>query len=468
MVLHTDCHCAPPHRSSQLQQPNWVPDGQPRHWKSKNIENDRPDDNDNNNKDDDVDCFPRQDKQPVLPQDISPNATLRPSLIESPTDKSTDPTDNNNNNKNNNEPSDDDNDDADCFPPQQRVLPQDLTIPPHATNPNDDDDSTVIHDNRYYANSDDSSYTDSYDYDDRHYDDDDDIYLAYSYDTDYKFDYNNPLDADDGDDYDNDDDDDDDSYTYCSSDEDDYYNYNHTPNVIFDMHGNQFTIDDNDNMVPYDDKPMTLQAAQRQINAILAGCNTASSIKEFTDQAMKEYDEFFAPKTAACNVPVTPSPTYANDNHDAFLHHRWIRTNTNKNTSTTRPGSNRPTLAANSNTTSTPIEIPVKDDTSITPTLDTLYTLDTRSSDPTYNDTNAIQYRMLIRSTIRNRSRHPSTAVQYALIGVYDKLLHSRKLPCLLYLFTSIICVVLSCFILLADFFAMVKIDDRYPDEWND
>ena len=68
-----------------------------------------------------------------------------------------------------------------------------------------------------------------------------------------------------------------------------------------------------------------------------------------------------------------------------------------------------------------------------------------------------------------NQSRPPSTAVQYALIGVYDKLLHPRKLPCLLYLFTRIICVVvLSCFILLVDSFTMVKIDDRYPDEWND
>ena len=53
-------------------------------------------------------------------------------------------------------------------------------------------------------------------------------------------------------------------------------------------------------------------------------------------------------------------------------------------------------------------------------------------------------------------------------VSIYDKLLHPRKLPCLLYLLTSIICVALSCFILLADFFTMVKIDDRYPDEWND
>ena len=76
---------------------------------------------------------------------------------------------------------------------------------------------------------------------------------------------------------------------------------------------------------------------------------------------------------------------------------------------------------------------------------------------------------MTIRSTIRNQPRYPSPAViKYALIGVYDKLLHPQKLPCLLYLFTSITCVVLSCFILLADLFTMIKIDDRYPDEWND
>ena len=78
---------------------------------------------------------------------------------------------------------------------------------------------------------------------------------------------------------------------------------------------------------------------------------------------------------------------------------------------------------------------------------------------------------MPTRSTMytNNQSReHPSTAVQYVLIGVYNKLLNPQKLPCLFYLFTSISCVVLSCFNLLADFFTMVKIDDRYPDEWND
>ena len=64
-----------------------------------NIENDRPDDDYNNNNND-VDCFPRQDKQPVLPQDISPNNNTLPSLIETNTDKSTNPTDTDNNNNN--------------------------------------------------------------------------------------------------------------------------------------------------------------------------------------------------------------------------------------------------------------------------------------------------------------------------------------------------------------------------------
>ena len=121
-----------------------------------------------------------------------------------------------------------------------------------------DDDTTVIHDNQ---SSDDDDYNDD--------EDASDTYSNYPNDADYTYNYNDYLDADNNDD---DDDDDDDSYIYCSSDEDDYYNNN--PNVIFDMHGNQCTIDDNDNVVPYDNKPMTLQAAQRQINAILAGCTT--------------------------------------------------------------------------------------------------------------------------------------------------------------------------------------------------
>ena len=359
-------------------------------------------------------------------------------------------------------------------------------------NPNDyddDDDSTVIHDNRYYANSDDDddSYTDnSYDYD-RHYDDDDDdddTYLAYSDDTDYKFDYNNPLDADDGDDNDDNDndDDDDDSYTYCSSNKDGYYNNNYTPNVIFDMYGNQFTIDNDDNVVPSVDKPMTLQAAQRQIHAIIAGCITASTIKAFTDQAKHKHDDFFLLKTADRTVPVTLSstPTYAkNHDHDVYLYHRWNDKKCKKNTSTTKPTA-APRITTHAyHTASAPIKIPVKDNPSITPTLETLSTLDTRSSHPANIDTDAIlsitiwnqpisQYQIPFRPNIRNRSRHHSTAVRYALLGVYDKIPNPSKLPCLLSFFTIIICVVLSCFTVLADSFTMVKIDDRFPDEWND
>ena len=52
----------------------------------------------------------------------------------------------------------------------------------------------------------------------------------------------------------------------------------------------------------------------------------------------------------------------------------------------------------------------------------------------------------------------PSTALQYALIGVYDKLLNRPILSCSLYLFTCIVLVALSCFVLLADSFALVKI----------
>ena len=113
-------------------------------------------------------------------------------------------------------------------------------------------------------------------------------------------------------------------------------------------------------------------------------------------------------------------------------------------------------------------------------TRDPLYNRHTNLK-PTNIDTDAIlsitiwnqpivQYRMPNRpaASTRNRSQeHPSTAIRYALIGVYDKL-NPSKLPCLLSFFPSIICVVLSCFILLADSFTMVKIDDRYPDEWNE
>ena len=189
-------------------------------------------------------------------------------------------------------------------------------------------------------------------------------------------------------------------------------------------------------------------------------------------------------------VPPSSAPRYAkNDDHDAFLCHRWNKANTNKKTNTISPSTTKPTPAVATPTYqkayATSIKIPVKDDPSVTPTLETLCTVDTRSSYPTYNNnTDAIlkitiwnqpiiQYRMPIWpfSSTRNQSKswHPSTAVQYALICVYDKLPNPSKLPCLLSFFTSIIIsVALSCFNLLAESFTLVKIDDRYPDEWND
>ena len=126
-----------------------------------------------------------------------------------------------------------------------------------------------------------------------------------------------------------------------------------------------------------------------------------------------------------------------------------------------------------------PIGIPIKDDPSVTPTLETLCTLDTCSSHSTNIDTDAIlritiwnqpivQYRMPIRPFASHHPQQPSIAVRYALIGVYDKLLNPSKLPCLLSFFTSIISVALLCFNFLAESFTLVKIDDRYPDEWND
>ena len=119
---------------------------------------------------------------------------------------------------------------------KQLVLPQDITTPPHETNPDDDDDDST---NRYYYNS--------------NYDDDeaDDLYTLdnNSFDYVYATGIDNYTTGNDGYDYDGGwyDDDDNDCYTYCSSNKDNYYN--NTPNIIFDIHGNQFTIDDNDNVV---------------------------------------------------------------------------------------------------------------------------------------------------------------------------------------------------------------------------
>ena len=156
--------------------------------------------------------------------------------------------------------------------------------------------------------------------------------------------------------------------------------------------------------------------------------------------------------------------------HDNYLYRRW-----------NNPTARKPKKKTRTTHQHLPAHDTAKDNPSVTPTLETLSTLDTRSTHPTNTDPDTIlsitiwnqpisQYRIPFRPNTRNRTRHPSTAVQYALIGVYDKLLNLNpsKLPCLLSFVTSIIYAALSCSILLAEPFSMVKIDDRYPDEWND
>ena len=65
-----------------------------------------------------------------------------------------------------------------------------------------------------------------------------------------------------------------------------------------------------------------------------------------------------------------------------------------------------------------------------------------------------VQYQLPTQLTTTIRSRPPySTAVQYALIGVYNKLLHPPTFSSLISTFISIICVLLSSFVLLADSF---------------
>ena len=60
-----------------------------------------------------------------------------------------------------------------------------------------------------------------------------------------------------------------------------------------------------------EDECVTIQAAQRQINDIIAGCTTASSIKEFTACTKGKYDDaFLFPKHINCAVQPSPSCTY--------------------------------------------------------------------------------------------------------------------------------------------------------------
>ena len=155
--------------------------------------------------------------------------------------------------------------------------------------------------------------------------------------------------------------------------------------------------------------------------------------------------------------------------YDNYLYRRWNNPTVRKHKTKKTPKRNQRVLTRST----------TKDDTSVTPTLETLCKIDTNTPQQHGNANMLIsitiwnkpiaQYRMPKRLATRNWSRrYPSTVVQYALIDVYNKLLNPSKLPCLLSFVTSIIYVALSCSILLADSFTMVKIDDRYPDEWND
>ena len=82
------------------------------------------------------------------------------------------------------------------------------------------------------------------------------------------------------------------------------------------MHGDRFTMDDDYDIIPYDDdadddKPIKIQTAQRKMNAILAGWTTASSIIEFIDHTpstnMKHsfFQKIPIPNTI---IPLAPSP----------------------------------------------------------------------------------------------------------------------------------------------------------------
>ena len=90
------------------------------------------------------------------------------------------------------------------------------------------------------------------------------------------------------------------SLAYCYSSEDNYDFYN-TPNLIFDMHGNQFTIEDKNKVVFI----LIMQSPEH---------------------------------------PLLFLPTYTNDNHDVFLYHRWNTINL-AGTNKTTPGTNSKTVA---------------------------------------------------------------------------------------------------------------------------
>ena len=85
-------------------------------------------------------------------------------------------------------------------------------------------------------------------------------------------------------------------------------------------------------------------------------------------------------------------PTYAkNDDHDAYSSYRWNKRKKNTNLGTTERTSTTCLANTSSQTTAyAPIKILVKDDPSVSPTIETLCTLDTCSLHSTNIDNDAI------------------------------------------------------------------------------
>ena len=439
------------------------------------------------NNNNDVDCFPRQDKQPVFPQqDISPTDTL-PSLIESTTDTPTDSTDN----KNKNDPSgDDDNDDDDvnCFLRQDRqdTQPNLLTkqqrlpfsfpaythnptqapckLPTQRTRTKQSDNNNNIRratpartKQTAYRRTKPPTHTVV-----------PQAPLLVWDGTQYQLDYNDdhrPISTWDGT-----------THTDIMYDDDD--DYNGTNDYAY---GDPFNMNDSSNQLQLIQCLKTVQF-QKRIQAVQHIDNAKHT------QAVPQHDPPPSKHTTMKHTHKDPQPPYTydtlqlmfltthydntkdyadefplytvphyitrkkNPSHDNYLYQRWTNTTARSKKTRNRKTNQRSNLARST----------TKDDPSVTPTLSTL---DTCSSHTTNIDTNTIlsitiwnkpivQYKMPIRPNTRNRSReHLSTAVRYALIGVYDKILNPYKLPCLLPLFTRIICVVLSCFLLFADSF---------------
>ena len=134
----------------------------------------------------------------------------------------------------------------------------------------------------------------------------------------------------------------------------------------------QHTTSNHDNMMNYTIQPHDCsqwQLEHEQIQAMLPQFVTAHPV--------------------AAQSPIIP--IYANNNHDAYLYNQWNKNNKNKKpTSKIKPTITPHITTPTYQTGYAPINIPANNDPFVTPTLETLCTLDTCSSDPTYNDTDAI------------------------------------------------------------------------------